>query len=311
MKAGWIKISRSIAEHWLWKDAEILKWWLDLLLMAAWKEHKELVGRQLVSLEKGQLIASLAYLCKRWKRSRPMVESFISNLEQDGMIAKAVYNNVSIITIVNYECYQTTNDTYLDAHQTDYKSSGYIDGDTTPYAHLDADPNADLDTTECTTPYAYPYATNRRIVKNSNNILKKENIKERKEVDSQNSPTFVATATQKVDYSKLLEFFNKTISESGSVIKEIRQLTERRKLAIQARARENGKESLMEVIIQAAESDFLNGKNDRGWVADFDWLMRPNNFVKVLEGNYNNNNNDRRRGTEVTAAKPEDYDTTF
>lgn len=311
MKAGWIKISRSIAEHWLWKDAEILKWWLDLLLMAAWKEHKELVGRQLVSLEKGQLIASLAYLCKRWKRSRPMVECFISNLEQDGMITKAVCNNISIITIANYECYQTTNDAYLDAYQTDCESSGYIDGDTTPYAHL----NTDLDTTECTTPYAhpyaYPYATNRRIVKNSNNILKKENIKERKEVDSQNSSTFVATATQKVDYSKLLEFFNQTISESGSVIKEIRQLTERRKLAIQARARENGKESLMEVIKQAAKSDFLNGRNDRGWVADFDWLMRPNNFVKVLEGNYNNNGNDRRRGTEVTDAKPEDYDTTF
>ena len=311
MKAGWIKISRSIAEHWLWKDAEILKWWLDLLLMAAWKEHKELVGRQLVSLEKGQLIASLAYLCKRWKRSRPMVESFISNLEQDGMITKAVCNNISIITIANYECYQTTNDAYLDAYQTDCESSGYIDGDTTPYAHLDADPNADLDTTECTTPYAHPYATNRRIVKNSNNILKKENIKERNEVDSQNSPTFVATATQKIDYSKLLEFFNQTISESGSVIKEIRQLTERRKLAIQARARENGKESLMEVIKQAAKSDFLNGRNDRGWVADFDWLMRPNNFVKVLEGNYNNNSNDRRRGTEVTAASAEDYDTTF
>ena len=311
MKAGWIKISRSIAEHWLWKDAEILKWWLDLLLMAAWKEHKELVGRQLVSLEKGQLIASLAYLCKRWKRSRPMVESFISNLEQDGMITKAVCNNISIITIANYECYQTTNDAYLDAYQTDCESSGYIDGDTTPYTHLDADPNADLDTTECTTPYAHPYATNRRIVKNSNNILKKENIKERNEVDSQNSPTFVATATQKVDYSKLLEFFNQTISESGSVIKEIRQLTERRKLAIQARARENGKESLMEVIKQAAKSDFLNGRNDRGWVADFDWLMRPNNFVKVLEGNYNNNSNDRRRGTEVTAASAEDYDTTF
>ena len=311
MKAGWIKISRSIAEHWLWKDAEILKWWLDLLLMAAWKEHKELVGRQLVSLEKGQLIASLAYLCKRWKRSRPMVESFISNLEQDGMITKAVCNNISIITIANYECYQTTNDAYLDAYQTDCESSGYIDGDTTPYTHLDADPNADLDTTECTTPYAHPYATNRRIVKNSNNILKKENIKERNEVDSQNSPTFVATATQKIDYSKLLEFFNQTISESGSVIKEIRQLTERRKLAIQARARENGKESLMEVIKQAAKSDFLNGRNDRGWVADFDWLMRPNNFVKVLEGNYNNNGNDRRRGTEVTAASAEDYDTTF
>ena len=195
---------------------------------------------------------------------------------------QTLYRYTTILTICNFESYQQESDTLVDT--------------------LD---NSDVDSLDNTL-----VDTNRRKERN-NNILKKENIKERNEVDSQNSSTFVATATQKVDYSKLFEFFNQTISESGSVIKEIRQLTERRKLAIQARARENGKESLMEVIKQAANSDFLNGRNDRGWIADFDWLMKPNNFVKVLEGNYNNNSNDRRRGTEVTAASPEDYDTSF
>ena len=311
MKAGWIKILRNINEHWLWRDAELLKWWLDLLLMAAWKDHKELHGKQLVTIKKGQLVASVSYLCNRWKRSRPMVENFLGNLEKDGMIRKDVSVNISVLTIQNYDSYQTQNDAYLDTHldthldayQNDCKSSSCMGVGANTDAYLDAYPN--------THPNAHLDATNRRKERIDNNIIKKETIKERNEVGSQNSPTFVATATQKVDYSKLLEFFNQTISESGSIIKEIRQLTERRKLAIQARARENGKESLMEVIKQAAKSDFLNGRNDRGWVADFDWLMRPNNFVKVLEGNYNNNSNDRRRGTEITAASPEDYDTTF
>ena len=129
---------------------------------------------------------------------------------------QTLYRYTTILTICNFESYQQESDTLVDT--------------------LD---NSDVDSLDDTL-----VDTNRRKERN-NNILKKENIKERKEVDSQNSSTFVATATQKVDYGKLLEFFNQTISESGSVIKEIRQLTERRKLAIQARARENGKESLM------------------------------------------------------------------
>ena len=32
----------------------------------------------------------------------------------------------------------------------------------------------------------------------------------------------------------------------------------------------------------------MNGKNGKGWVASFDWMMCPTNFPKVLEGNYDN-----------------------
>lgn len=135
---GWIKISRGIANHWLWQDAERLKWWLDLLFLAAWEEKRQLVGKQLVILQRGQLVASLSYLCKRWGRSRTMVESFLNLLIAEEMITKEVGRNISIITICNYDKYQTVNSIYLDADLKLDNSGGYAPSATQNDAHLDA-----------------------------------------------------------------------------------------------------------------------------------------------------------------------------
>ncbi len=54
----------------------------------------------------------------------------------------------------------------------------------------------------------------------------------------------------------------------------------------------------MSVIQIAAKSDFLNGKNNKGWKVDFDWLFLPNNFPKVLEGNYDNQTNNYGNDTK-------------
>lgn len=35
------------------------------------------------------------------------------------------------------------------------------------------------------------------------------------------------------------------------------------------------------------ECKFLIGKNSKGWCADLEWLIKPNNMNKVLQGNYN------------------------
>lgn len=37
-----------------------------------------------------------------------------------------------------------------------------------------------------------------------------------------------------------------------------------------------------------ASSDFLNGKNKDEWKAKFDWVLNPDNMVKIMEGNYKN-----------------------
>ena len=36
------------------------------------------------------------------------------------------------------------------------------------------------------------------------------------------------------------------------------------------------------------KSNFLVGKNNTGWTANFDWIMKPSTVVKIFEGTYKN-----------------------
>lgn len=308
---SWIKIDTDIADHWIWQDAEKLKWWLDILIMASWKDRKQLVGKQLVSLHRGQFVASLSYLCKRWNRSRTMVENFLKIIQEGGMISRVCENNVSIIEVTNYEHYQDKKEAnkkaYLEEHQTYCESARYDTEQVTPKAYLDAN----LDASEKANLEAYPRATREESI---DNIYNNINIKE---LSFYSSSSLVCQPTQNsdpIDYKKFVEFFNGEIDNNKSVIPKVKAISEKRKKMISARIREHGKNSLADVVRQATSSDFLNGKNDRGWVADIDWMLRPNNYVKILEGNYknlNNNDTNKRRATEVQVAQPEDYGGSF
>ena len=57
---------------------------------------------------------------------------------------------------------------------------------------------------------------------------------------------------------------------------------------LKARINEFGIEKVIEAIESINNSDFLKGQNDRAWIITFDWFIKPNNFTKVLEGNYLN-----------------------
>ena len=85
------------------------------------------------------------------------------------------------------------------------------------------------------------------------------------------------------------QYFNEKMANRA--IKQVRQINNQRSEWLMARVKEYGKDAIFEMIDKAAASDFLNGRNGRGFVATFDWLMRPNNFPKVIDGNYDNNNN--------------------
>ena len=66
-------------------------------------------------------------------------------------------------------------------------------------------------------------------------------------------------------------------------------MTENRKKAIRARLNSGyTQEDFITLFQKAQESDFLKGKNDRNWNADFDWLIKDANIAKVLEGKYDN-----------------------
>lgn len=55
---------------------------------------------------------------------------------------------------------------------------------------------------------------------------------------------------------------------------------------LKARIKEYGVDLILQAIEKIRTSDFLLGKNKNGWTITFDWFIRPNNFPKVLDGNY-------------------------
>ena len=78
---------------------------------------------------------------------------------------------------------------------------------------------------------------------------------------------------------------------------KVRSLSETRKKAIKARLRKYSLDDFRELFEKAEASDFLKGNNSRNWSATFDWLINEQNMTKVLEGNYQNRQEENVHGT--------------
>lgn len=89
-----------------------------------------------------------------------------------------------------------------------------------------------------------------------------------------------------IDWDELIHFFNNEAKGAFCAIRS--PLSESRKRMVKARISEYGKEAFGDMIRRASRSDFLKGGNNSGFKATFDWLIKPSNFSKVLEGNYDN-----------------------
>lgn len=88
----------------------------------------------------------------------------------------------------------------------------------------------------------------------------------------------------KINYDALMDTFNKMFKGR---LPKITVMTDKRKKAVKARASGHGKEAIMAVFNNVSQSEFLLGHNNRNWSCDFDWIFKPTNFIKILEGNYN------------------------
>lgn len=87
------------------------------------------------------------------------------------------------------------------------------------------------------------------------------------------------------DLAAFARYFNETMAAHDAQIPQVRSIPPDSKRAafVRARLKEHGKEALAKVVQNAAKLSFYNGGGARGWVADFDWLFRPSNFLRVLE----------------------------
>lgn len=90
-----------------------------------------------------------------------------------------------------------------------------------------------------------------------------------------------------VTQDEVLEYWNTIAGRIG--LPKISKLTPARRQKLQARIKEFPDVESWSTAFQNIErSPFLRGDNDRGWKANFDFLLQPGSFVKLIEGVYNN-----------------------
>lgn len=93
--------------------------------------------------------------------------------------------------------------------------------------------------------------------------------------------------SEKVDYQLIADMYNDTCVS----FPKIKTLSDARKKAIKARLKTYTIEDFRTLFQKAEASDFLKGKNDRNWSANFDWLIKDSSMAKVMEGFYDNRGN--------------------
>lgn len=83
----------------------------------------------------------------------------------------------------------------------------------------------------------------------------------------------------------------------------------KRHTMLNARIKEYGFNTVLEAIDNISKSNFLKGQNNRSWVATFDWFIKPNNFVKVLEENYTDKEGNNGNTGQNNATSKSEYET--
>lgn len=84
--------------------------------------------------------------------------------------------------------------------------------------------------------------------------------------------------------AEVIEAWNGLARDLG--LPTVSKLTTARKRKLACRIRDHPFDDWAAALAAIRRSQFLCGDNDRGWRANFDWLIRPETIPKLLEGQY-------------------------
>lgn len=235
----YIKLSRKITEWEWYSDINVSRLFIHILISVNWKD-----GRfQGVEIPRGSVATSYNSLASQTGLSVMQVRTAIKKLNLTGEITVRQHPKFSVITVNNYNTYQSDNKVNnTDVTQEQHRC------------------NTDLTTIE-------------------------EGKKERREEDiysfSNEKPKELPSEEQ--IFTTIRELYNSVCRSYPRLVK----ISDKRKKAIRARLRTGYTLEDFQTLFEKAEaSDFLKGKNDRDWNADFDWLICDGNMAKTLEGKY-------------------------
>lgn len=104
--------------------------------------------------------------------------------------------------------------------------------------------------------------------------------------DSGKEDSGSVVAREPDEVEQLRDLWNETAEELG--LAKVQHLSEARRKSARKRLAEcGGMEGMRYAMAQIRASPGLQGKaGGRAWKADFDWLLQPSSFTKLMEGKY-------------------------
>lgn len=281
---GWFKFHRKTFENpMIMKDTDTLSVWVWLLGNATFDERRVLFGGVDRKLNKGELVTTAKFIANELKINESKVNRILKMLENEKQIEKQTTSRNTLIYIVNWEKYQS-----------------------------DEKQNEKQVTNECKTneeqmkDERQTSEEQMTTIQESNND---KNIENEKEEECEEGEEVIITATESINHSDIksvLEAWNELERYGIRAVKKLKSTTNRYTM-LSARISEYGIEDVLTAIENIKHSGFLKGKNNKGWTITFDWFVRPNNFPKVLEGNYTDNSAQNKETGFTVGSRDEQF----
>jgi len=100
------------------------------------------------------------------------------------------------------------------------------------------------------------------------------------------------------ELTDIQNIWNQFADENG--LAKIIKLSPGREKAVKARLKE-AEFNIYKILDKVKESDFCKGKNNHSWKVDFDFVFcSANNYLKILEGKYENRSGQRNSRSSAT-----------
>lgn len=165
------------------------------------------------------------------------------------------------------------------------------------HSEATAKPDASLTQASCKphTSHSEAYAKPSGSLSKADKGIRNKEKGDRKEIESMSYDIDRRTDVTTEDVDRVVATWN-TLPASVPKVQKIITGSKRDR-QIRARIREYGLTPVILAVEKVRASDFLCGRNKKGWTISFDWFIGPENFPKVNDGNY-----DARSGT--TGAEP-------
>lgn len=104
------------------------------------------------------------------------------------------------------------------------------------------------------------------------------------------------------------EYLMNLYHEHCPSLPKVLKLSDKRIKSANARYKEYSLEQITDVFDKAEASNFLKNGSGTWKGADFEWILNPNNFIKIMEGNYQNKTESKSGYDLYRTTKSSGYD---